>query len=64
MERSRSMRFPRWAFALVAVGGLVASGIYWGMMRVQGVATTHLVRALAFGVLGLVMFWGALRTHH
>ena len=54
-------RVPRWVFAVIAVGALVASGIYLGIMSVEGPSTGDLVRAVVFGVLGLVMLWGA--TH-
>jgi len=54
-------RVPRWLFSLIAVGALVASGIYVGIMSVEGFAGIRLVQAAAFGLLGLIMFWGA--TH-
>ena len=54
-------RVPWWLFAVIAVGALLASGIYLGIASVEGPATGHLVRAVVFGVLGLVMLWGA--TH-
>lgn len=52
-------RMPRWLFAVVAAGALLASGIYIGMIRIQGAAAAHLARAIGFGVLGLVMLYGA-----
>jgi len=60
MDKRLVSMFPRWLFAVIAIGGLLACGLYLGMMRAQGVATGHLVRAIAYGALGLVMFWGAL----
>lgn len=54
-------RVPWWLFAVIAVGALLASGIYLGIVSVEGPSTGHLVRALSFGVLGLVALWGA--TH-
>jgi hypothetical protein len=54
-------RVPWWVFAVIAVGALVASGIYLGIMSVEGPSTGDLVRAVVFAVLGLVMLWGA--TH-
>jgi hypothetical protein len=50
---------PRWLYSVLSVAGLVACGIYLGMMRVEGPSTGHVVRAVAFGVVGLAMFWGA-----
>ena len=54
-------RVPWWLFAIIAVGALLASGIHLGIMSVEGLAGTRLVQAVGFGVLGLIMLWGA--TH-
>lgn len=51
---------PRWFFSILVVGTFVACGIYLGMIRVEGVSTGHVVRAVGFGVLGLLMLWGVL----
>jgi len=51
---------PRWFFSILVVGAFVACGIYLGMIRVEGVSTWHVVRAIGFGVLGLLMLWGVL----
>ena len=56
-------RVPWWLFALIAVGALVASGIYLGILSVERVSAGHIVRAAAFGLLGLVMLWGAIHRH-
>jgi len=50
---------PWWLFAIIAVGALLASGIYMGILSVEGPTTARIVRAVAFGMLGLVMLWGA-----
>jgi|AntAceMinimDraft_16_1070373.scaffolds.fasta_scaffold03856_3 hypothetical protein len=50
---------PKWLFAVLATGMLVASGLYIGMIRVQGPATAHLARAVGFGVAGVLMLCGA-----
>jgi hypothetical protein len=52
-------RFPRWLFAVLAAGGLLAAGIYIGMMRVEGPTTGGAVLAALYGVFGVVMLWGA-----
>lgn len=52
-------RVPWWLFGLIAVGTLVASGIYVGILSVEGFTGIRLVQAVAFGLLGLIMFWGA-----
>jgi hypothetical protein len=52
-------RVPWWLFAIIAVGALVVSGIYVGIMSVEGFTGMRLVQALGFGALGLIMLWGA-----
>lgn len=59
MDEGGKRRFPRWLFTILAVGGLLVSGIYIGMMRLEGAATGQVVRAIAYGVFGLLMLWGA-----
>ena len=54
-------RVPWWLFAIIAVGALLASGIYLGIMSVEGSTGLRLAQAIGFGLLGLIMFWGA--TH-
>ena len=51
---------PRWLFTILTVGALLASGIYIGMIHVEGASTGHIVRAAGYGVFGLLMLWGAL----
>ena len=51
-------RFPRLGFAILAAGGLWASGLYAGMIRTDGTSTGDLVAAIGFGLLGLIMLWG------
>ncbi len=59
MKNNKSHTTPWWLFAAIAIGALVASGIYIGIMSVEGANNNHLIKASAFAVLGLVMFWGA-----
>jgi hypothetical protein len=61
MKTNATQTFPRWLFALIAIGGLVASGIYIGIMSVEGFAGLRLVQVAGFGLLGLIMFWGAIQ---
>jgi hypothetical protein len=61
-ERSAQVshnRVPWWLFAIVAIGALVASGIYIGILSVEGVTGARVAQAVGFGALGLIMFWGA-----
>ena len=60
MAERRMKAPPRWFFSILTVGGFVACGIYLGMMRAEGVSTGHVIRAVGFGVLGLLMLWGVL----
>jgi hypothetical protein len=62
MEKSEKQAFPRWLFAVIAIGGLLASGIYMGIMSVEGFTNMRLVQTVGYGLLGLVMFWGAIQT--
>jgi hypothetical protein len=52
---------PRWVFAIIAIGRLMASGIYLGIISVEGVTSIRFVEATGFGLLGLIMFWGAIQ---
>jgi hypothetical protein len=61
MKNSEKHTLPRWVFAIIAIGGLMASGIYLGIISVEGVTSIRLVEATGFGLLGLIMFWGAIQ---
>jgi hypothetical protein len=61
MQKTSKKIFPWWLFALIAIGGLLACGIYIGIMSVKGVTVVRLAQAFGFGILGLIMFWGS--TH-
>ena len=50
--------FPRWIFAFIAIGALIACGIFIGKLSIEGSTTLRLLQAIAFGLLGLSMFWG------
>ena len=52
---------PRWVFAIIAIGRLMASGICLGINYVEGVTSIRFVEATGFGLLGLIMFWGAIQ---
>ena len=60
MEKSRAKSFPRWAFLLLSIGGFWASGIYLGKISIEGASTGYLIPMICFGVLGVIMVWGAL----
>jgi len=61
MKESKDNRLPRWVFSLIAIGGLVASGIFLGIMSVEGFSISRIFQAAGFGLMGLLMDWGALR---
>ena len=52
-------RVPWWLFGGISIGALVATGIYVGIMSVGGTTGGRLAAAAGFGLLGLIMFWGA-----
>ena len=52
--------FPRWLFAILAIGGLLASGVYTGIISAEGFSNLRLAQAVGFAVLGLLIFWGAI----
>jgi hypothetical protein len=52
--------FPRWVFVILAMGAFWASGVYLGILSVEGVSSAILVRAIGFGVIGLPLAWGAI----
>lgn len=60
MPKSELRPPPRWLFAILTVGAFLASGIYLGMIRAEGSSTGYVVRAVIYGVLGLLMLWGVL----
>lgn len=62
MEKSTKQSFPRWLFSTLAVGGLLATGIYLGIMSVQGFEAIRLAQAAGYGLMGLIMFWGAIQS--
>ena len=51
---------PRWLFAVLMVGGLLASGVYLGMIHALGPTTGYIVRAAIYLAFGILMLWGAL----
>lgn len=55
-------RVPWWLFAIIAIGALLASGIYLGIMSVEGFTGIRILQASGFGLLGLIMFWGAIHS--
>ena len=61
MEKTEKQSFPRWLFAIIAIGGLLASGIFLGIMSVEGFTGIRLAQAAGFGILVLVMFWGSIQ---
>lgn len=60
MNIAEKRSFPSWLFALLAVGGLVASGIFIGISSVLGYSGMRLIQSVGFGIFGLLMLWGAL----
>jgi hypothetical protein len=61
MNKPQNAKLPGWVFGLIAIGGLVASGIFLGIMSVEGLTPNNLIKAIGFGIVGLVMFIGIYR---
>jgi hypothetical protein len=59
MEKSRVRSLPRWMFLLLCIGGSWASGIYLGKISIEGATTGNLIPMICFGILGLIMAFGA-----
>ncbi|KPL17892.1 MAG: hypothetical protein AMJ92_10465 [candidate division Zixibacteria bacterium SM23_81] len=51
---------PRLLFAILAMGGFIACGIYLGMIRAGQTTTGHIILAASFGLFGVLMMWAAL----
>jgi len=60
MEHKSKRIFPRCIFVILAIGGLLASGIYIGIVTVEGATGTRIAQIVGFGVWGLLMLWAAL----
>jgi hypothetical protein len=52
---------PRWMFLGIAIGGAWASGLYLGQITQAGASSDLILRVVFFGLLSLLMAWGALR---
>jgi len=61
MKENVQQTFPRWIFTFIAIGGLMASGIFLGIMSVEGFAGIRIAQAAGFGILALIMLWGAIQ---
>ncbi len=62
MENKKSSSFPRWIFAIIAIGALIASGIFIGIMSIEGTSGLRLAQAIGFSIVGLLMLWGAIQS--
>lgn len=61
MKNTSSSSFPRWLFSCLAICGLLAAGIFLGIMSVEGITGLRFIQAAGFAIFGLLMFWGVLR---
>jgi hypothetical protein len=55
----KKSQLPWWIFGVIAIGTFIASGIFIGIMSVEGMETTDLLKAIGYAIVGLLMFWGA-----
>lgn len=60
MTEQRKRTLPRWIFAILAAGGFITCGIYFGLLRAGEGTTGQIVRAIVFGIFGILMMWGVL----
>ena len=63
MNDTRKDSFPRWLFSILAIGGLLAAGIFIGIISIEGSTWMRSIQAAGFAVFGLLMFWGAIAKH-
>jgi len=61
MKQKEKLTFPSWMFAVLAIGGFLASGIFIGIMSIEEFTAMRFSQAAGFGIMGLVMFWGAIK---
>lgn len=61
MTKTVQNRVLKWIFAGIAAGAFTAAGIFIGKMSILGATPGVFLRMACFGVLGIMMFWGALR---
>ena len=59
MEKMKNALFPKWLFSILSIGGLLAGGIFIGVLSVEGITGMRMIQALGFTIFGLLMFWGA-----
>jgi hypothetical protein len=59
MKNQNIRTLPRWMFTTLAMGAIWASGIYLGIMSIEGASNALLARVIGFGLLSLLMAWGA-----
>ena len=58
MKEIKNHKIPGWVLGLIAIGCLVASGIYLGILSVNGISTNHIIKAIGYGSVGLLFFYG------
>ena len=54
MATKKKNQPPSWLYLFLAVGSLLASGIYIGIMGRAGFTTWDFIRAVIFGALGIL----------
>jgi hypothetical protein len=62
VKKKEKQIFPLWLFSILSICGLMASGIFIGKISVGEYSSIHLTKAIGFGFLGLLMFWGVLTS--
>jgi len=54
----------RWVFLILAICGLLAFAIYIGKINVMGTSSWDVIRAVGYGVFGILMILGAFRKQN
>jgi len=62
MNNKQSQSPPRWLFLVLTVGSLLASGIYIGKIVFLDATIGSILRAVIFGVLGVLWLYMSQRS--
>jgi hypothetical protein len=63
MNNKKTKSPPRWFFLALTVGSLLASGIYIGKIVFLDAAAGSILRAVIFGVLGVLWLYMSHRSN-
>ena len=61
-EELQTSKTLSWIFFVISVGSLIAAGIYLEKVIVHGQSLWDILRAIAFGMLGIGVLWAIIFT--